>query len=383
MQTPDAAAKRVLFLVFPGPNYDLTDAFAARLGSLSKHFKGLVLTRSPQRAVLRYGSFSVITTPIHGAGGFISALRFFLKGIALSSRWRLKGKHIDLVVTYSPLKVGLLGVLLGRIAGARVITEVNGDYVAWAHYAAVRNSVLRRLKRKLNLTIEAFVLQHAHGIKLLYPEQIDYFQPLPHTKIIRTFPDYVNLTEFRNLGEENIVLLAGFPFFIKGVDILVSAFKQVAPKYPNWRLKILGWYPDLTELNACIAGHTQIFHHQAVHHRDMPEHIGRCAIFVLPSRTEAMGRVLLEAMAAGKPRIGAEVGGIPTVIEHGVDGFLFKPEDVNNLARLLDQLMGDPQLRKALGDAGQRRAANDFSAAKYFTHAAAFYHEVLSKGHAG
>ena len=51
------------------------------------------------------------------------------------------------------------------------------------------------------------------------------------------------------------MFFAGFPFKLKGVDILIEAFKKVALKYPDWRLKILGWYLDITKLSEAIAGH--------------------------------------------------------------------------------------------------------------------------------
>jgi glycosyltransferase involved in cell wall biosynthesis len=90
-----------------------------------------------------------------------------------------------------------------------------------------------------------------------------------------------------------------------------------------------------------------------------------------------MGRVLVEAMAAGKPRIGSSVGGIPTTIEDGVDGLLVPPDDVEALAEALDTLMGSKELRQRLGSAGQRRALNEFSSAEYFRKSAEFYDSVL------
>jgi len=162
---------------------------------------------------------------------------------------------------------------------------------------------------------------------------------------------------------------------------LIEAFKKIAPKYPDWKLKILGWFPDPTELNKAIGGHPQIYHHPPVHYPEMPEHIGTCAILVLPSRSEAMGRVLVEAMAAGKPRIGANVDGIPTVINDGIDGLLVKPEDVDGLASKLDMLMGNKELRKKLGEAGAKRVKQEFTEEAYINNVINFYKEVIESGH--
>jgi glycosyltransferase involved in cell wall biosynthesis len=366
--------------LFPGPKYDLVHQFRARLGGLSAHFSGLVLTATPEPVRMRLGAFRLIATPFADENRFLSMLstaRYFATAIAIAWECRWKNVPVDLVVTYDPLKTGFLGWIVAKITRSKFATEVNGDYMSWANYADVRIPVFRWLKRQLYILTETFVLKRADGIKLLYPSQIDYLRPILSPKVIHTFPDYVNLALFQNLGEEKVILFAGFPFFVKGVDILITAFKRLAAKYPDWTLKVLGWFPDPTELHACINGHPQIFHHEPVYHRDMPRHIGRCAILALPSRTEAMGRVLLEAMAAGKPRVGANVGGIPTVIEHGVDGFLFPPEDVDQLVGFLDRLMGDPALRHSLGRAGQARVAREFSLDRYFRNTTDFYNEIL------
>ena len=123
--------------------------------------------------------------------------------------------------------------------------------------------------------------------------------------------------------------------------------------------------------------HPAIFHQPPVLPSEMPEHMGRCAIFVLPSRTEAMGRVLLEAMACAKPRIGSDLEGIPTVIADGVDGLLFRPGDADDLAAKLDRLMGDANLRKQMGVAGHLRAVAEFNADRYFRRLFDFYGRVL------
>ena len=223
------------------------------------------------------------------------------------------------------------------------------------------------------------MVRRADGVKLLYPEQLDFCRPLLAGKVVRSFFDFVgDLRPFRNLGEEKQILFVGFPFFLKGVDVLIRAFLAIAPAHPDWKLKILGWYPKPLESYFELARHPQIFHHPPVHHREMPDHMGVCAMVVLPSRSEAMGRVLLEAMGAAKPRIGARVGGIPTVIEHGVDGLLFEPENVDQLAQQIDSLIRDPALRKALGERGQARARAHFTVELFRQSVEEFYGAVLA-----
>jgi glycosyltransferase involved in cell wall biosynthesis len=84
-------------------------------------------------------------------------------------------------------------------------------------------------------------------------------------------------------------------------------------------------------------------------------------IFVLSSLWEGFGIVLLEAMALGKPVIGTRVGGIPEVIEDGVNGYLVEPRNPEQLAEKVVQLLGDEALRSQMGQQGMQRVRDRFS----------------------
>lgn len=372
-----ATNKPRLFFVFPGPVYELEHAFGARLEKLSEYFEGVGLTTSSTSSNMRFGSIRITAIRFWDRFNLLFTFRYYIAGLSLALRQRMTGNHIDLVVAYDPLKTGLLGLIVARALRAKLATEVNGDYTSWANYLDIGNKGLRAFKRRIYIATERFILRGADGIKLLYPSQIDYFGTIVNGKVIRVFPNHTELRSFSNLGEEKVVLFAGFPFYLKGVDILILAFKRVASRHPDWKLKILGYFPDTSELDKYMDNHPQISHYPAVDHKEMPEHVGRCAIVVLPSRSEGMGRVLLEAMAAGKPRVGSAVGGIPTIIEDGHDGFLFELENDEQLGRLLDRLMADAELRRRLGQAGQNRVREEFSFARYIDNSRDFYLQTL------
>ncbi len=84
-------------------------------------------------------------------------------------------------------------------------------------------------------------------------------------------------------------------------------------------------------------------------------------VVCVPSRWESFGYVALEAMAARRPVVGADVDGVRELIEDGVTGVLVPPEDPAALASALDRLARDPALREALGAAGRSRAERRFS----------------------
>ena len=83
------------------------------------------------------------------------------------------------------------------------------------------------------------------------------------------------------------------------------------------------------------------------------------------SRSEAFGRVTVEAMRAGKPVVGANSGATPELIRDGWNGFLYKPGDYRDLAQKVRYLYEHPDLAREMGRQGQRWAAEQFTPERY------------------
>lgn len=370
--------KKAILYISPGPTYKpKSSLYQDRFKEISTKYKGYILTTGSKSETINIYDFIYISMKLGSSKTWI--LHFFIFCIWNSLKLLLKGEKIALVSSYDPIGTGIIGVVVSRILRAKFAPEVNGVYTSSFQWVDVPNSFVASVKKKLYPLIMYFVLKRADGISLLFKGQIDPFKKIVEGKVIHAFHCFVPIENFNNVREDKEVLFVGFPFKLKGVDILIKAFKKVAPKYNEWKLKLLGWFPNPEELNKAIGGHPQIYHHPPVHYNEIPDHIGSCAVFVLPSRSEAMGRVLVEAMAAGKPRIGSNVDGIPTVINDGVDGLLFESKNVDDLSDKLDMLMGNPDLRHTLGRAGEIRAKEEFSKEIYFRNLFNFYNEVLGK----
>lgn len=370
--------KNTILFISPGPTWrPRSDYYLNEYQELSKSFKGYIFTTSSKSETFRIDDFTFISAKF--VNSKIKFLKFYFFCIWNAIKLVTRGERIHLVVTYDPLSTGIIGLMLSWLLWTKFATEVPGVYTSPGEWVDDAETLETKLKKKIYPFIIRFVLKHANGIRLRFRDQIDPINISVKGKIVRVLHGFVALENFRNLKEDKEILLVGFPFKRKGVDILIEAFKKVAHKYPDWKLKIIGWYPDGKDLNIAMGGHPQIYHHPPVSHDEIPKHIGSCAILALPSRSEALARVLLEGMAAGKPRVGTRVDGTPSIINDGVDGLLVEPENVNDLAEKLDRLMCDPDLRRRLGKAGEIRAREEFSSAQYFMKLAYFYNEVLDQ----
>jgi glycosyltransferase involved in cell wall biosynthesis len=99
-------------------------------------------------------------------------------------------------------------------------------------------------------------------------------------------------------------------------------------------------------------------------------------VFVHPTRFEGSSLVTLEAMAHGLPIVASRAGGIPDKVEHGRNGFLVEPGDVEALAQSLVRIAGDATLRKAMGAASRARV-EAFAWPRVAERVLALYDELL------
>ena len=158
--------------------------------------------------------------------------------------------------------------------------------------------------------------------------------------------DVVSFIQKNSLANKKIILSVGRLTFLKGADILVNAFAELAANNPNLVLVILGPADDLsycrrlTQLIRARGIRSQVlFKGQVSERTEVLAALNACDLFVLPSRGEVFGIVLVEAMYCKKIVVASDSGGLPDVIENGRNGFLFKSEDVSELRNRIDTLL--------------------------------------------
>jgi len=107
------------------------------------------------------------------------------------------------------------------------------------------------------------------------------------------------------------------------------------------------------------------------------EKLGAADVFLLPSDLESFGLAALEAMACEVPVIASNAGGLPEVIEHGVDGFLVPPRDVASAAKYAVELLSRADRGREMGQRARINAKRKFCANDVIPMYEAFYRKVL------
>ncbi len=175
----------------------------------------------------------------------------------------------------------------------------------------------------------------------------------------------------------------------KGLHTLIEAFAKLTEHFPTARLHVVGpnqptaskFLADLSDdplvsrlsefgsvdylayLKEKLPSKLkdQVFFPGAVSHQALHHYFQTSDILVNPSVSESFGMSLAEAMAAGIPTVATQVGGMADVVVSGETGFLVSPEQPDELADAMAQLLSDRTLRMQFGKAGRARAVNVFS----------------------
>ncbi len=161
-----------------------------------------------------------------------------------------------------------------------------------------------------------------------------------------------------------IVAFVGTAAYDKGSVHLVEAMARLWRQGKEAELVFAG--PSLEPFRRFLAGLSPEVRRRChllgfVSEEEKQDLLAAAAVLALPSRTDSFGIVFLEAWLHGKPVVGARAGGIPAVVEDGVDGLLVEFGDVDGLAAALARLLEDRALARRLGTAGQRKVLESYT----------------------
>ena len=238
---------------------------------------------------------------------------------------------------------------------ARIVVEVHGD---WRTSTRLYGSPLRRVVSRFADAVAAFALRRADAVRTVSPFTAGLVRELG-VEPAADFPAFMHLAPFAGplvpLPERPVALFVGVLEAYKNVDRLAQAWQLAAGRVGNGTLHLVGDGTRTDIASGLVRDHGVRWDRSLT-----PEEVARALdeawVLVLPSRSEGMGRVLVESFSRARGVIGARAGSIPDLVEHGVSGLLVDPDDPAELAEAIVRVLTDRALAEQLSE-GARDAA--------------------------
>jgi glycosyltransferase involved in cell wall biosynthesis len=254
-------------------------------------------------------------------------------------------------------------LLARRLAHVRpkVVIDIQGD---WREATRLYGSSWRRLLSPLGDILGPFAVRRADGVRTI-SVQTSELARRHGREPLAAFAPYVDVEAFHADPPEPLpdlptAIYVGALERIKGFDTLVESWRTVAARLPDAKLRLVGngtLAPLAADLVRSLPGRVEW--DELLPAAEVAHAMDASWLLVLPSRSEGLGRVLLEAACRGRALIGANRGGIPDVVRPGENGLLVEPDDVRDLAEGLIRVLSDRSEAERLGR-GARQTGDEW-----------------------
>jgi glycosyltransferase involved in cell wall biosynthesis len=338
---------RVLFVSRTRYRLPLSPTLARKWDAVAAQLDFKVLAAGADAAT---GDGDFVLVPPARVRSFTGALFWLLLPVRVARL--LRAFRPDAILTQSPYEA--FAVLVARrLAGSRVpvATDVHGD---WRTFTRLYGSPLRRSVRPFADSVAAASLRRVHAVRTVSPYTTRLVRELG-VEPAATFPAITDLDEFSASAPveppaQPSAVFVGVLEAYKNVDGLAEAWRAVAARVPGATLHVVGKGSRedvVRSLAAELPGSVRWT--RELDAAGVAAAIDLSSVLVLPSRSEGMGRVVIEAFCRARPVVGTRVGGIADLVEDGVNGLLVQPGSAGELADAIERILTEPRLAAELG----------------------------------
>ena len=287
----------------------------------------------------------------------------------------------DLIHVVNPAVLGLGGIYYAKTLNIPLVASYHTHLPQYLHHyglGALEGLLWELLKlghnqAQLNLCTSTAMVETLvdHGI-----ERVDLWQRGVDTEMFQ--PHLVSKQMRSRLSQGNpdapLLLYVGRVSAEKQIDEI----KPVLEAIPDARLAIVGDGPHREAMETHFAG-TNTHFVGYLQGLELAAAFASSDAFIFPSRTETLGLVLLEAMAAGCPVVAARSGGIPDIVTDGVNGYLFEPTDARGAVVATQKLLAATEERELLRQ-NARQEAEKWGWSAATKQLVTYYESVLGVG---
>jgi glycosyltransferase involved in cell wall biosynthesis len=249
--------------------------------------------------------------------------------------------------------------------------------------ALMRDAILVQPLFALFTSIEYKRANKIIAVSKYLTQEAKNFYHLPKEKIVPIY-NGVNLPELKSSSSETEegqnVLFVGRLIWRKGAQYLIDAFPQVLSAYPDAKITIVGSGEQkkfLQEKVKQLKIDDSVQFLSNVPSDRLWELYSQADVFIQPSLYEPLGITVLEAMSFSKPVIASRVGGIPELVQNGVNGLLVEPGNTNQLVEATKRLFSDPSLGRKYGQNAREKVEAQYTWKKIGQKTLQLYEELL------
>ena len=239
-----------------------------------------------------------------------------------------------------------------------VIADLHGD---WRAPTRLYGSRLRGVLSPVADRVALAALRKADGIRTVTGYTTGLVRELG-LEPADEFPAYMDFGSFlqeppQPLPRQLQALFVGVLERYKNVDGLAEAWRRAAPRVPDAHLRLVGSGTLQSVVERLVRElPQQTSWTEQLPQREISTALDESTLLVLPSRSEGMGRVIVEAFCRARPVVGSAVGGIPDLVQDGSNGLLVEPGDIDGLADAIVRLLIDRELAERLSQGAHASA---------------------------
>ncbi len=311
----------------------------------------------------------------------------YMRDLTAVSRIAAYLKDVNADLIHAQLE---LGDILGGLAALRMRLPI----VSTLHTMPSRDM---SLKSRMHQEVEYFCLRHFFNMVISVSDEARQFHKdigkLPDRKTctiyngidLSHFPASPQsdreavLREFNIPAAATVLITVAVLRELKGIQYMIRALPEILSVHPDLYYLIAGsgdFQSALMEEAARVGVSERVVFAGA--RKDVPALMSASDIFILPTLTEALPTVLAEAMAASLPILACRVGGVPEMVEDGINGKMVAPADPQQLANACTDMLRDPDALVKMGLAGRQIVEEKFNVRVQVDKLQALYQSLIT-----